>query len=216
MQGRRRPEGGQMQRKREVALSKSLSFFLRHGAAKHGLPMQEDGWIAVDHLLPLPQLKRENLTVEEVKYIVANNDKQRFALKEEDGVLYIRANQGHTMKDIKVDMTPITLDNHTNYPTVVHGTYRAAWASIKATGLSRMQRNHIHFAKGILGSENVISGMRATCDVLIYIDLEQALKDGIEFHESANGVILTGGVDGTLAPKYFKKVTDRNGAAIPL
>lgn len=42
---------------------------------------------------------------------------------------------------------------------VVHGTYYDAWESIKKTGLNKMGRTHIHFAKGEYGSAEVISGM---------------------------------------------------------
>jgi 2'-phosphotransferase len=41
---------------------------------------------------------------------------------------------------------------------VVHGTYRESWINIKRTGLSKMGRTHIHFAKGEYGSADVISG----------------------------------------------------------
>jgi len=71
-----------------------------------------------------------------------------------------------------------------------------------------MKRNHIHFATGLLGEEGVISGMRHSCNVLIYIDLEKALKDGVKFFKSENGVVLTEGVNGEgyLPNDYFKKV----------
>jgi hypothetical protein len=79
-----------------------------------------------------------------------------------------------------------------------------------------MKRNHIHMATG-LPSSGVISGMRATCEVVIHVDVALALADGIEFFLSANGVVLTSGVDGVLAPKYFKKVEDRiSGTVIAL
>jgi 2'-phosphotransferase len=44
-------------------------------------------------------------------------------------------------------------------PVVIHGTYFEPWATIKNDGLSRMSRNHIHFASGIFGDNAVISGM---------------------------------------------------------
>jgi len=50
--------------------------------------------------------------------------------------------------------------------------------------------------------------MRSSCDVLIYIDLEKALEDGIKFYKSENGVVLTEGVDGEgyLPNDYFRQV----------
>lgn len=66
--------------------------------------------------------------------------------------------------------------------TIVHGTFLDAWKFIKETGLNSMQRNHIHFAVGYPGEEEVISGMRKTCEVFIELDVELALKNGIELY----------------------------------
>jgi 2'-phosphotransferase len=52
-----------------------------------------------------------------------------------------------------------------------------------------------------------VSGMRATSKVAIFIDVGRAMEDGIEFFESDNGVILSSGIDGVIAPQYFKSVT---------
>lgn len=70
-----------------------------------------------------------------------------------------------------------------------------------------MKRQHIHLAKGKLDDTQIISGLRKNAQLHIYIDLAKALEDGIQFHESDNGVVLTRGNDeGYLEPKYFKKV----------
>jgi 2'-phosphotransferase len=42
----------------------------------------------------------------------------------------------------------------------IHGTYHKCWDAIKQSGLSRMNRLHIHFSEDFPGSKNVISGMR--------------------------------------------------------
>merc|ERR1711963_528262 len=79
-------------------------------------------------------------------------------------------------------------------PKVIHGTNFKEW-------------NHIHFAAGEPGSEGVISGMRGTAQVYIYVDLAAAMGDGLRFYRSANNVILSPGNDqGVLLPKYFKQV----------
>jgi 2'-phosphotransferase len=44
-----------------------------------------------------------------------------------------------------------------------------------------MERQHIHFAIGILGDKNVISGMRKDCEILIYLNLQLALSGMIIF-----------------------------------
>jgi 2'-phosphotransferase len=64
-----------------------------------------------------------------------------------------------------------------------------------------MSRNHIHLAAGY--KQDVLSGMRANCNLIIEIDIKKAMEDGIIFLLSENNVILTKGRDGVLSPKYF-------------
>lgn len=79
-----------------VKLSRALSYILRHGAAREGLQMTE-GFVFVDDLLTLRQFK--HYCEDDIRKVVANNDKQRFALRDDPSTkrLQIRANQGHTM-----------------------------------------------------------------------------------------------------------------------
>ena len=135
-----------------------------------------------------------------------NCNKQRYGLKEdEDGRLLIRANQGHSIKEVNVDMERIMSPD--DVTSVIHGTNFKAWNEIQKTGLNKMKRNHIHFAAGEPGSEGVISGMRASAQVYIYIDVHKAMEDGIVFYRSANNVILSpGDEEGTIQTKYFKCV----------
>ncbi|KAG2112353.1 uncharacterized protein F5147DRAFT_572464, partial [Suillus discolor] len=73
-------------------------------------------------------------------------------------------------------------------------------------GLSKMKRNHIHLAQGIPG-DNVMSGMRNSLQIVIFVDLQKALQvdAGVLFYLSTNGV-LTGGNEGFLSPTYFQRV----------
>lgn len=196
-------------RKGDFHLSKTMSFLLRHGAEKLRLPMLPGGFIYVDDLLNYNDLR--GYSPEDVRRVVAENDKKRFYLAEdpETGRLKVRANQGHTFEVADLELEEIT--NADQFPNVIHGTYTQSWNSIKSQGLKRMGRNHIHFAPGEPGSDGVISGMRGSCDVLIYIDLQKALNDGIKFYRSANNVILSPGDEkGTLLPKYFANAVQRH------
>ena len=70
-----------------------------------------------------------------------------------------------------------------------------------------MKRNHIHFSAGELGTDGVISGMRSSAQVYIYIDVHKAMRDGLQFFRSANNVILSpGNADGVIESQYFKTV----------
>lgn len=138
----------------------------------------------------------------------------------------IRANQGHSIKlDNEGLLVPITAEAGNIPETVVHGTDERAWNLIlKGGGLRRMGRNHIHFASGLpagfktLDSSSaaekeaapVISGMRKSSLILIYIDIHAALAAGIKFFLSENGVILTEGDEkGCLSYEFFKRVESR-------
>jgi 2'-phosphotransferase len=188
-------------------ISRNLTSILRHRALELGLTMDAAGYIPLTSILQLNDFKGINLA--DIQQLVAECKKQRFALQDREGdEWFIRANQGHTIQGV-IDqdelLTPIT--NPTDYPIVVHGTYKDAWTLIQESGgLNRMERNHIHFATGLPGADGVISGMRSSSQVLLYINLAAAIADGIQFFISQNGVILTpGDQTGTLPLKYITR-----------
>ncbi len=93
-----------------VALSKTLSWLLRHGAASVGLRLREDGFARLDDVLAVPRVAHfapSLARIQEVRgpppcpfaQIVANDAKQRYRLQQDDaGAWWIRANQGHTLR----------------------------------------------------------------------------------------------------------------------
>ncbi|KAG1743116.1 KptA family-domain-containing protein [Suillus lakei] len=183
-----------------VRVSKSLSWLLRHGAKNAGLDMREDGYAKVSDVLSNPMFREVNFS-----------QLQEISLGHPDSpsdIWWIRANQGHSLKTVTLDMQPVT--SALNVPMAVHGTTLSAWESIATQGLSKMNRNHIHLAQGIPG-DNVISGMRNSSQVLIFIDVQKALDAGIPFYLSANGVVLTDGNEGFLSPIYFQRVEFAKG-----
>ncbi|XP_072887516.1 tRNA 2'-phosphotransferase 1 isoform X2 [Hemitrygon akajei] len=191
----------------DIRLSKALSYALRHGASQLGLELQKDGFLPVDAILQHPQYRR--YTVQDVQRVVDTSDKRRFALRTDPatGALQIRANQGHTLQVEELELTPISLGGGNLPAQAVHGTYLRHWPLIKAEGLRRLSRQHIHLAPGLPEDGGVISGMRSSCELAIFVELEKALSDGIPFFLSANHVILTPGNEhGVLPPKYFQKV----------
>ncbi|KAI1183934.1 RNA 2'-phosphotransferase, Tpt1 [Nemania serpens] len=163
----------------------------------------------------------------------------------------IRANQGHSIAIASEGLhTPITLAAGNVPAVVVHGTYFAFWdAIVAAGGLKKMGRTHVHFGTGIPGDggqnqqqvhgvedevaagdaddgSRVISGMRADAELLIFVDIERALRDSVEDESkgkgegegeggmkwwvSENHVVLTeGNADGVVPLKYFKEVRGR-------
>jgi 2'-phosphotransferase len=92
-------------------------------------------------------------------------------------------------------------------PVVIHGTYLKNWDGIRTGGLNRMTRNHVHFSAGEPGEDGVISGMRKSADLKIYIDMPKAMASGLRFFRSANNVILSpGDASGVVKTDFFSKV----------
>ncbi|KAF3009613.1 hypothetical protein E8E13_006982 [Curvularia kusanoi] len=238
---------------REVQVSRKVSWLLRHGASSEGLKLGKGGYVGVADALNTRALKSLKITFEELKEVVAKNDKQRFSMipasslaevpesaeeapaqqadltfGDDPADYLIRANQGHSIKvDTEGLLTPITREAGNVPAIVVHGTDERAWPLIlKGGGLRRMTRNHIHFASGLPAgfkplessavSEDaadaapVISGMRMSSTVLIYVDINAALDKGVPFFVSENGVILTeGNEQGVLPYEFFSRVESR-------
>lgn len=194
----------QDQSKNDIVLNKTLSYLLRHGAIKEGLNIKPNGFVVVDELLK----KLPHYTIDDIKRVVENNNKQRFTLNTTNGIIEIKANQGHSIS--KINELSLRILDDAKFD-IIHGTYFKYWTTIKTEGLSRMKRNHIHFAKGLIA----INGFRQSAELFIYINFEKAKKDGLIFLESENGVILcTGNLKGFVETKYFLRVITKYGQAL--
>ncbi|KAK9436170.1 RNA 2'-phosphotransferase [Metarhizium brunneum] len=217
--GRRGGRGGRPEG-REVQLSKALSRLLRHQAENAGIKLDEEGFAPLDRVLSWGPIKSLSPSLQEVKDVVETNAKKRFTLRPADPLApeppsaagyLIRANQGHSLKVDETALFEPILLGAANLPgKVVHGTYFAFWKAIlESGGLKPMSRGHIHCSDRT-PEEGAVSGMRRDAELLVEIDIEASLKDGVTWWRSDNGVILTdGGEGGVLETKYFKMVTSR-------
>lgn len=194
---------------RNVELSKLLSWILRHGANEEKLPIDANGYIDVEVILKHQRFVSKKFTLNEIRNVVANDRKQRFTLDTlpNNGKMLIRANQGHSLANVQMTMTEV--NDASQLPIVVHGTYYRFWDKIRTEGLKRMARNHIHLTETESFSAEV-SGFRSNSEILVYVNVAKAMDNGIKFYRSANNVILTDGIDGVLPKEYFARVIDRN------
>ena len=197
-------------------LSRELSSLLRHQAPKKGIDYDKYGGVPIDTIVSLKGFTKYNIASNHIRYIVSSCPKKRFAIySDDDGVERVCATQGHSYK-VKLFgsnlITESTLQKlHINPDTIVHGTYNETLPLIlESGGLSKMGRTYIHFAIDVPESHLVISGIRKSCDVLIFIDICAALRDGYEFVLSQNKVVLTAGnKKGMLPSKYFLDIVVR-------
>lgn len=190
--------------KEHVKISKMFSYVLRHAAHKLDVRIRKDGFVRLKEIMKLRNFKPYNL--EELMAVVYFDEKARYTMvREFDGELLIRANQGHTMKVVESDLLLDLVEDPETIAECVHGTYLVHWPFIKRQGLSKVARNHIHLANG-LPEDGKIRGMRSTAELFVYVDVIAAMADGVQFYKSKNDVILTIGLDGWMPVKYFSKV----------
>jgi putative RNA 2'-phosphotransferase len=169
--------------RRLVRLSKRMALALRHSPDRFGLVLDKGGWVPVDDFLAALRINRAELDA-----VVVGNDKQRFVIRcGPDGKERIRASQGHSV--------PVDLGLASQSPPrhLYHGTTTAALDAIRATGLHRGRRHHVHLSADVDTARRV--GARRTGTVVVLaIDAEAMARDGHDFYRSANGVWLTDAV----------------------
>ena len=91
--------------KKDKQLSRFLSKILRHKPEMIGICLDSEGWVDVSVLLQALSQTNHPIDRQRLEYIVANNDKQRFAFDESKQK--IRASQGHSV-NICLDLSPST------------------------------------------------------------------------------------------------------------
>jgi putative RNA 2'-phosphotransferase len=122
--------------------------------------------------------------MEELLEIVSTNDKQRFAFNED--ATKIRASQGHSVE------VELGLEAQAPPDMLYHGTVVRFLENIKATGLQKMQRRHVHLSKDKETALKV--GNRRGEAIILSIYSGAMHRDGFTFFLSENGVWLTDNV----------------------
>ena len=126
-----------------------------------------------------------------IKDVVASSKKLRFTLKQSgDETWIIRANQGHSIPHI--DLVELFEDEILNTDPnfeYVHGTFFKNVPGICERGLlsggveGLKGRQIIHAVKVPKGlpKGHRAAGLRPKCEVLVYIDVAEVMKNGIRF-----------------------------------
>ncbi|HEX8634065.1 MAG TPA: RNA 2'-phosphotransferase [Pyrinomonadaceae bacterium] len=166
---------------RLVRVSKFLSRVLRHQPGSIGIELDGAGWVAVSDLLAACRAHNFPVTLEELRAVVRENDKQRFAFSD-DGA-GIRASQGHSVS-VELGYAPLAPP-----PVLYHGTAAHLLASISARGLVRGRRQHVHLSADATTAAKV--GARHGRPHVIAVESGRMHADGHAFYRSDNGVWLT-------------------------
>ena len=154
-------------------ISKRLSYLLRHSRDPQYVDLC-GGWADVETILQALRISREDLD-----YIVASDRKTRY-FYDESGTR-IRANQGHSIPDLIVDM------ESPEPPAVLyHGTATRFLGAILAEGLKPMTRQWVHLSADLATAKTV--GKRHGTPVVLVMDAKEFVARGNELYRSANGV----------------------------
>ncbi len=171
-----------MESKEKKRMSKFLSYVLRHHPELISIDLDKNGWANVEELMEKSKVKNVFLTLDILQEIVATNDKKRFSFNE-DGTK-IRANQGHSLQNIDLEMKA-----QEPPPILYHGTVAKFMFSIQEQGLKKGKRQHVHLSLDVETAKNV--GGRRGKPVILKIDSQRMYEKGHEFFLSENGVWLT-------------------------
>lgn len=156
---------------------KKLSYLLRHDTS---YAFDEHGWREVSDLVA-----NHGFTIEELREIVATNNKQRYEFSED--MTRIRARQGQS---IQVD---VELEEAIPPDVLYHGTAKDFVDSIMMQGILKGKRLYVHLSTTVDMATKV--GERHGEPVVLTIDAKRMSEDGIRFFLSRNGVWLTEFVD---------------------
>jgi putative RNA 2'-phosphotransferase len=168
-----------------TSTSKFLSLVLRHQPEVVGMQLDPEGWLRIDELIENANRQGTQLSLELLHDVVASCEKKRFSLSD-DG-LKIRANQGHSVPDVELNLEPAEPPN-----VLYHGTVTAFVDSIRERGLLKRSRNHVHLSADIETAKRV--GARRGKPVILTIHAHAMHESGHAFYLSANGVWLTDAV----------------------
>jgi len=156
-----------------------ISYLLRHNP--DGLKMDKEGYVFTTDLL-----SKVGITMDELQYIVDNNDKKRFGFNTDKSK--IKAFQGHSSSlGIKIKYKEI------QFPGVYyHGTSPDVKNIILKHGLKPQTREYVHLSLDIPTAINVGNRhiKRGETVIVFSIDGYKMKQDGLKLYISENGVIL--------------------------
>ncbi len=145
------------------------------------MQLDPEGWLPIEELIENANRQGKQLSLDLLHDVVALCEKNRFALSE-DG-LKIRANQGHSVPDVELNLEAA------EPPSVLyHGTVAAFLDGIREQGLLKRSRNHVHLSADVETAKKV--GARRGKPVVLTILANAMHESGHAFYLSANGVWL--------------------------
>lgn len=167
---------------KNIAVSKFLSYVLRHEPQSIGIALDRDGWTDIDTLIKVAKQSGNVLDRDIILAVVADNDKKRFTISP-DGQR-IRAAQGHSTDQVDLNYTEQVPPEY-----LYHGTATRFIESIRKEGLRPGQRHYVHLSAD--EKTAIAVGRRHGKPVVLKIASLRMHKEGFKFFQADNGVWLT-------------------------
>lgn len=164
------------------AISKFLSYVLRHNPAHIGMQLDAQGRACVQELLDKANANDMPLSLEDIHHVLATSKKKRFAFSADE--TKIRALQGHSTPQVNIHFTP-----QTPPPVLYHGTATRFLPSIMQHGLVSKERQHVHLTTDTATA--LETGKRYGSPVLLMVNAQKMAEAGTPFYLAENGVWLT-------------------------
>lgn len=175
------------------ALSKEVSYALRHAPWEYELEMDEEGWVLVAQLLDALQKapKWKDVTEADLHEMIETSEKKRHEIK--DGK--IKAFYGHSvpMKILKEEKMPPDI--------LYHGTPRRFVQSIKEKGLLPQSRQYVHLSQDV-ETARTVGKRRDDKPCILVIDAKVAWSEGVKFYIGNEKVWLADEVPS----QYIRKI----------
>jgi len=131
-------------------IGKKMSYLLRHGSCNERIQMDNHGYVSMRALLQwLNKDLSHNLNIDDITWIVDNNNTVRFSI---DAVKGVKANYSLSLELPEMIMKEYRDDGIGNKRYIVHKTYIKYVPKILNEGLSRMERNNVHLCRQIRGT----------------------------------------------------------------
>lgn len=171
--------------KNYTAISKEISYALRHKPEEYSLVLDAEGWVEIDTLLDAINLKKhDKVSLDDIKHIIATSEKKRFELV--DGM--IRACYGHSFE------AKISYKAQTPPAVLYHGTTHAAISNILKEGVLPMNRQYVHLSAD-KNTAMIVGKRRDSHPIILVVDAHAMELDGHKFYLGNDSTWLTDKVE---------------------
>ena len=186
------------------SLRKFISLILRHDPNSFGVVLTKDGYADLKDLLEVvrrnPRFRK--ISKDEVLYVIKNDEKGRFEIKQMGDKILVRALYGHSKNlDVQIDYQ---LADKEEVRYLYHGTQEENLDSILSEGLKPRGRKYVHLSTTIKDAE-VVAKRRQGRPVILIVDAKKMIENGYKIYKATRRVYLTDYVP----PKYIVKVLKR-------